>query len=198
MRNIEILMATAPTNDTADKTKNRLIWIDLEMTGLDTDNDVIIEIATIVTDENLNILAEGPMLAVHQSDITLNAMDEWNTRQHGQSGLTERVRHSTKSARDVELETLEFLKKWVDPKKSPMCGNSICQDRRFMHRLMPELEQFFHYRNLDVSSVKELARRWRPELMAGLKKNSSHLAMDDIRDSISELKYYREYFFRTN
>jgi oligoribonuclease len=198
MRNKEILMATAPTNDTADKTKNRLIWIDLEMTGLDTDNDVIIEIATIVTDENLNILAEGPMLAVHQSDITLNAMDEWNTRQHGQSGLTERVRRSTKSARDVEFETLEFLKKWVDPKKSPMCGNSICQDRRFMHRLMPELEQFFHYRNLDVSSVKELARRWRPELMAGLKKNSSHLAMDDIRDSISELKYYREYFFRTN
>jgi oligoribonuclease len=198
MRNKEILMSTAPTNDTADKTKNRLIWIDLEMTGLDTDNDVIIEIATIVTDENLNILAEGPMLAVHQSDITLNAMDEWNTRQHGQSGLTERVRRSTKSARDVEFETLEFLKKWVDPKKSPMCGNSICQDRRFMHRLMPELEQFFHYRNLDVSSVKELARRWRPELMAGLKKNSSHLAMDDIRDSISELKYYREYFFRTN
>jgi oligoribonuclease len=198
MRNKEILMATAPTNDTADKTKNRLIWIDLEMTGLDTDNDVIIEIATIVTDENLNILAEGPMLAVHQSDITLNAMDEWNTRQHGQSGLTERVRRSTKSARDVEFETLEFLKKWVDPKKSPMCGNSICQDRRFMHRLIPELEQFFHYRNLDVSSVKELARRWRPELMAGLKKNSSHLAMDDIRDSISELKYYREYFFRTN
>ena len=191
-------MATAPTNDTADKTKNRLIWIDLEMTGLDTDNDVIIEIATIVTDEHLNILAEGPMLAVHQSDMTLNAMDEWNTRQHGQSGLTERVRRSTKSVRDVELETLEFLKKWIDPKKSPMCGNSICQDRRFMHRLMPELEQFFHYRNLDVSSVKELARRWRPELMAGLKKNSSHLAMDDIRDSISELKYYREYFFRTN
>ncbi len=191
-------MATAPTNDTADKTKNRLIWIDLEMTGLDTDNDQIIEIATIVTDENLNILAEGPVLTVHQSDIVLNAMDEWNTRQHGQSGLTERVRRSTKSARDVEVEVLEFLKKWVEPKKSPMCGNSICQDRRFMHRLMPELEQFFHYRNLDVSSVKELARRWRPELMAGLKKDSSHLALDDVRDSIKELKYYREYFFRTN
>jgi len=193
-------MATTPSNGNgaAANTSQRLIWIDLEMTGLDTDNDQIIEIATIVTDENLNILAEGPVLTVHQPDTIINAMDEWNTRQHGQSGLIERVRRSTKSARDVELETLEFLKKWVDAKKSPMCGNSICQDRRFMHRLMPELEQFFHYRNLDVSSVKELARRWRPELMAGLKKDSSHLALDDVRDSIRELRYYREYFFRTN
>ncbi len=193
-------MATTPSNGngTAANTSQRLIWIDLEMTGLDTDNDQIIEIATIVTDENLNILAEGPVLTVHQPDTVLNAMDEWNTRQHGQSGLIERVRRSSKSARDVELETLEFLKKWVDAKKSPMCGNSICQDRRFMHRLMPELEQFFHYRNLDVSSIKELARRWRPELMAGLKKDSSHLALDDVRDSIRELRYYREYFFRTN
>jgi len=192
-------MATTPSNGTgsAANTSQRLIWIDLEMTGLDTDKDQIIEIATIVTDENLNILAEGPVLTVHQPDTVLNAMDEWNTRQHGQSGLIERVRRSTKTARDVELETLEFLKKWVDAKKSPMCGNSICQDRRFMHRLMPELEQFFHYRNLDVSSVKELARRWRPELMAGLKKESSHLALDDVRDSIRELRYYREYFFRT-
>jgi len=176
----------------------RLIWIDLEMTGLDTDQDRIIEIATIVTDENLNILAEGPVLAIHQPDIVLNAMDEWNTRQHGQSGLIQRVRRSTLTAQDAEQQTLEFLKKWVDAKKSPMCGNSICQDRRFMHRLMPDLEQFFHYRNLDVSSVKELARRWRPELMDGLKKEASHLAMDDIRDSIRELKYYREYFFRVN
>jgi len=176
----------------------RLIWIDLEMTGLDTDQDRIIEIATIVTDENLNILAEGPVLAIHQPDIVLNAMDEWNTRQHGQSGLIQRVRRSTLTAQDAEQQTLEFLKKWVDAKKSPMCGNSICQDRRFMHRLMPELEQFFHYRNLDVSSVKELARRWRPEIMDGLKKEASHLAMDDIRDSIRELKYYREYFFRVN
>jgi len=176
----------------------RLIWIDLEMTGLDTDQDRIIEIATIVTDENLNILAEGPVLAIHQPDIVLNAMDEWNTRQHGQSGLVQRVRRSTLTAQDAEQQTLEFLKKWVDAKKSPMCGNSICQDRRFMHRLMPDLEQFFHYRNLDVSSVKELARRWRPELMDGLKKEASHLAMDDIRDSIRELKYYREYFFRVN
>lgn len=176
----------------------RLIWIDLEMTGLDTDQDQIIEIATIVTDENLNILAEGPVLAIHQPDIVLNAMDEWNTRQHGQSGLIQRVRRSTLTAQDAEQQTLAFLKKWVDAKKSPMCGNSICQDRRFMHRLMPDLEQFFHYRNLDVSSVKELARRWRPEIMDGLKKEASHLAMDDIRDSIRELKYYREYFFRVN
>lgn len=182
----------------ASKPDQRLIWIDLEMTGLDTDRDQIIEIATIVTDENLNILAEGPMIAIHQSDVVLNAMDEWNTRQHGQSGLIERVRRSPHSPQDAERLTLEFLKKWVEPKKSPMCGNSICQDRRFMHRLMPELEQFFHYRNLDVSSVKELARRWRPEIMDGLKKESSHLALDDIRDSIRELKYYREYFFRIN
>ena len=190
------------TNHTASHSAPRpahnLIWIDLEMTGLDTDQDRIIEIATIVTDENLNILAEGPVLAIHQPDIVLNAMDEWNTRQHGQSGLVQRVRRSTLTAQDAEQQTLAFLKKWVDAKKSPMCGNSICQDRRFMHRLMPDLEQFFHYRNLDVSSVKELARRWRPELMDGLKKDASHLAMDDIRDSIRELKYYREYFFRVN
>lgn len=185
-------------NNASQHPAQRLIWIDLEMTGLDTDHDRIIEIATIVTDEHLNILAEGPVLAIHQSDIILNAMDEWNTRQHGQSGLIQRVRRSTLSVQDAEQQTLEFLKKWVDAKKSPMCGNSICQDRRFMHRLMPDLEQFFHYRNLDVSSVKELARRWRPELMDGLKKNASHLAMDDIRDSIRELKYYREYFFRAN
>lgn len=176
----------------------RLIWIDLEMTGLDTDNDQIIEVATIVTDDNLNILAEGPVLAVHQPDRVLNAMDEWNTRQHGQSGLIERVRRSKLTAQDAEQQTLEFLKKWVNPKSSPMCGNSICQDRRFLHRLMPEMEQYFHYRNLDVSSVKELAKRWRPEIMSGLKKNASHLAMDDIRDSIAELKYYREYFFIMN
>ena len=190
------------TNHTASHSAPRpahnLIWIDLEMTGLDTDQDRIIEIATIVTDENLNILAEGPVLAIHQPDIVLNAMDEWNTRQHGQSGLVQRVRRSTLTAQDAEQQTLAFLKKWVDAKKSPMCGNSICQDRRFMHRLMPDLEQFFHYRNLDVSSVKELARRWRPELMDGLKKDASHLAMDDIRDSIAELKYYREYFFIMN
>lgn len=176
----------------------RLIWIDLEMTGLDTDQDKIIEIATIVTDDQLNILAEGPVLAIHQPDIVLNAMDEWNTRQHGQSGLTERVRRSQITVQDAEQQTLEFLKKWVNPKTSPMCGNSICQDRRFMHRLMPELEQYFHYRNLDVSSVKELAKRWRPEIMKDLSKQATHLALDDIKDSIRELRYYREYFFRLN
>lgn len=184
------------SKSTADKTK-ALIWIDLEMTGLDTDRDHIIEIATIVTDDNLNVLAEGPIVAIHQSAIVMNAMDEWNTRQHGQSGLIERVRRSTHTARDAELITLEFLKKWVGAKVSPMCGNSICQDRRFMHREMSELEQYFHYRNLDVSSIKELARRWRPEIMEDLKKNASHLAMDDIRDSIAELRYYRQYFLRT-
>ena len=176
----------------------RLIWIDLEMTGLDTDKDQIIEIATIITDDHLNILAEGPVLAIHQSNQVLNAMDEWNTRQHGQSGLVERVRRSTLTVLEAEQQTLAFLQKWVNPKISPMCGNSICQDRRFLHRLMPELEQFFHYRNLDVSSVKELAKRWRPEIMSGLKKQASHLALDDIRDSIRELKYYREYFFITH
>lgn len=176
---------------------NRLIWIDLEMTGLDTDRDHIIEIATIVTDDHLNILAEGPVLAIHQPDIVLNAMGEWCVRQHGQSGLTERVRRSRLTVQDAEQQTLDFLRKWVNPKVSPMCGNSICQDRRFMHRLMPELEQYFHYRNLDVSSVKELAKRWRPEIMQDLSKQATHLALDDIKDSIRELRYYREYFFRT-
>ena len=174
----------------------RLIWIDLEMTGLDTDNDKIIEIATIITDDHLNILAEGPVLAVHQSDLILNAMDEWNTKQHGQSGLIERVRRSKLTAQDAEQQTLEFLKKWVNPKTSPMCGNSICQDRRFLARQMPQLERFFHYRNLDVSSIKELCYRWRPDILKGVEKTGSHLAMDDIRDSIRELKHYRQHFFK--
>ncbi len=171
---------------------SNLIWIDLEMTGLDTVNDVIIEIATIVTDGQLNILAEGPELAIHQSEEVLVAMDEWNQKQHGGSGLLERVRKSRIGEAEAERRTLEFLARWVPKGASPMCGNSICQDRRFLARCMPELEAWFHYRNLDVSTLKELARRWYPSVAAGFTKESSHLAMDDIRDSIRELQYYRE------
>ena len=175
---------------------DNLIWIDLEMTGLDPDNDVIIEIATIVTDPQLNVLAEGPSLAIKQPDALLDGMDEWNTRQHGQSGLTRRVRESTISPADAERQTIDFLSAWVPAGKSPMCGNSICQDRRFLYRGMPELEKYFHYRNLDVSTLKELAARWVPEVKNGFKKQSSHLALDDIRDSIAELKHYREHFIK--
>ena len=175
---------------------NNLIWIDLEMTGLDTTTDLIIEIATIITDGQLNILAEGPVLAIHQSDEVLNAMDEWNTRQHGGSGLTERVRNSTLDERAAERQTIDFLAQYVPENTSPMCGNSICQDRRFMARCMPELERYFHYRNLDVSTIKELANRWAPVVAKGFKKGSTHLALDDTRDSIRELVYYREYFFK--
>lgn len=178
-----------------EKDPLNLIWIDLEMTGLDTENDVIIEIATIVTDKDLNILGEGPILAIHQPDVLLEGMDEWNTRQHGRSGLTERVRNSTTSMAEAEQATIKFLQQFVDAQISPMCGNSICQDRRFMSRQMPELEAFFHYRNLDVSSIKEIAKRWRPEVLKGFKKQGSHLAMDDIKDSIAELIHYREVFF---
>ena len=171
-----------------------LIWIDLEMTGLDTDNDLIIEIATIITDSRLNILEEGPIVAVHQADEILDAMDEWNTRQHGQSGLISRIKASEYTVSDAENMTLEFVKRFVPENKSPMCGNSICQDRRFMHRLMPSLEQYFHYRNLDVSSVKEIVKRWYPN-GPEFKKASSHLAMDDIRDSINELLFYQQHYF---
>lgn len=175
---------------------DNLIWIDLEMTGLDTDNDVIIEIATIVTNKQLDILAEGPVFAIHQSDARLAAMDEWNTRQHGRSGLIERVRTSQVSEAEAEAQTLAFLSQWVPAGASPMCGNSICQDRRFLHRCMPMLERFFHYRHIDVSTLKELALRWRPEVAAGFAKSSAHLALEDIRDSIDELRYYREQFIR--
>ena len=175
---------------------SNLIWIDLEMTGLDTGSDLIIEIATIVTDGQLNILAEGPVLAIHQSDDVLNAMDEWNTRQHGSSGLTERVRASSMDERAAERQTIDFLAQYVPENTSPMCGNSICQDRRFLARCMPELERYFHYRNLDVSTIKELVMRWSPVVAKGFKKASTHLALDDTRDSIRELQYYREYFFK--
>lgn len=175
---------------------DNLIWIDLEMTGLNPDQDRIIEIATIVTDADLNIIAEGPNLVVHQSDELLDSMDEWCTRQHGESGLTARVKASTISDRDAELATLEFLAKHVAKGASPICGNSIGQDRRFLVKYMPELEDYFHYRNLDVSTIKELARRWAPEVLAGVVKKGSHLALDDIKDSISELQHYRSIFFR--
>jgi len=176
-------------------TASNLIWIDLEMTGLDTVNDRIIEVATIVTDKYLNELAEGPVLAISQSQETMGGMDEWNTRQHGESGLTQRVIESTVTMAVAEQRTLEFLRQYVTPGASPMCGNSICQDRRFLARSMPELEAFFHYRNLDVSSLKILAERWRPEVAAGFNKESRHRALDDIRDSISELAYYRDSLF---
>ncbi len=173
---------------------DNLIWIDLEMTGLDTDNDLIIEIATIITDPQLDILAEGPVIAIHQSNDILDAMDEWNTTQHTNSGLVDRIKNSQYTVQDAENKTLEFVQKFVTERSSPMCGNSICQDRRFMHRLMPTLEKYFHYRNFDVSTVKEAVKRWYsngPEF----KKESSHLAMDDIRDSINEMRFYREHYF---
>ena len=175
---------------------DNLVWIDLEMTGLDPESDHIIEIATIVTDLDLNVLAEGPVVAIHQSEEQLAGMDEWNTSHHTASGLVERVRKSAYTAQDAEAQTLEFLAGWVNPGESPMCGNSICQDRRFMARYMKDLEAFFHYRNLDVSSVKELAKRWAPGIAEGVVKKGAHLALSDIHDSIDELRYYREHFFR--
>ena len=173
-----------------------LIWIDLEMTGLDPDRDVIIEMATIVTDSQLNVLAEGPVIAIHQSDAILAGMDEWNTRQHGQSGLTQRVRESDIDAAQAEAMTLAFLEKWVPKRASPICGNSICQDRRFLYRYMPTLEAYFHYRNLDVSTLKILADLWAPAVKESFQKKGSHLALDDIRESIAELRHYREHFIK--
>jgi oligoribonuclease len=175
---------------------DNLIWLDLEMTGLNPDQHRIIELAIIITDNQLNILAEGPVLAIHQPEAILNEMDEWCVRQHTQSGLVQRVKASKITEKDAQEEALAFLMRYVPPQKSPMCGNSICQDRRFLYRWMPQLEKYFHYRNLDVSSIKILAQHWQPELLDNLKKDSQHLALQDVYDSIAELRYYREHFFK--
>ena len=177
----------------ADSHADRLIWIDLEMTGLDTDRDGILEIATVVTDGDLNVLADGPEFAIAHPLSALEAMDDWNRTQHGKSGLWRRVLEEGVALAEAEARTLDFLREWVPAGASPMCGNSICQDRRFLHRLMPALERHFHYRNMDVSTIKELARRWSPEVLAGVRKTSAHTALSDVRDSIAELRHYRGY-----
>ncbi len=176
--------------------ESNLIWLDMEMTGLEPDSDLIIEVAVVVTDLHLNILAEGPVFAIHQSDEALDKMDAWNKGTHGRSGLIERVKASTVTEAQAETELIAFLKQWVPAGKSPMCGNSICQDRRFMARGMPKLESFFHYRNLDVSTLKELCKRWKPEIVGGFKKHQKHTALADIIESIEELRYYREHFIK--
>ena len=173
-----------------------LVWVDMEMTGLDPDNDRIIEVAVVVTDAQLNILAEGPVFAIHQPEEIMNGMDAWNKGTHGRSGLIERVRTSTISEADAESALIAFLKHFVPAGKSPMCGNTICQDRRFMVRGMPKLEAFFHYRNLDVSTLKELCKRWKPEIATGFKKHQKHTALADILESVEELRYYREHFIK--
>ena len=188
-------------NDSASITPLRpnefnLVWVDMEMTGLDPDTDRIIEVAVVVTDSELNIIGEGPVFAIHQPDEIMDGMDAWNKGTHGRSGLIERVKTSTFSEADAEVALIEFLKKYVPAGKSPMCGNTICQDRRFMARGMPKLEAFFHYRNLDVSTLKELCKRWKPELASGFKKHQKHTALADIIESIEELRYYREHFIK--
>ncbi|RYF05220.1 MAG: oligoribonuclease [Oxalobacteraceae bacterium] len=187
--------ATTPAA-TARPNEFNLVWLDMEMTGLDPDNDRIIEVAVVVTDPDLNVIAEGPVFAIHQSDATLDKMDNWNKGTHGKSGLIDRVKASTVTEAQAEQELIAFLKQHVPANKSPMCGNSICQDRRFMARGMPKLEAFFHYRNLDVSTLKELCRRWKPELASGFKKAQKHTALADIVESIEELRYYREHFIK--
>jgi oligoribonuclease len=173
-----------------------LVWVDMEMTGLDPDTDRIIEVAVVVTDPDLNVLAEGPVFAIHQPDEVLDRMDAWNKGTHGRSGLIERVKASTVSEADAETALIAFLKHFVPTGKSPMCGNTICQDRRFMVRSMPKLEAFFHYRNLDVSTLKELCKRWKPEIASGFKKHQKHTALADIVESVEELRYYREHFIK--
>ena len=178
------------------RSENNLIWLDLEMTGLDCFNDDIIEIATVITDSQLNELAVGPVIAIATEQSKLDAMDEWNQRHHGNSGLVKRIQESQVSMAEAEKLTLEFVSEWVPKGKSPLCGNSICQDRRFIARQMPELERWFHYRHLDVSTLKELARRWQPEVYKGVEKKGAHLALDDIRESIEELRYYRQHLLK--
>ncbi|MFT5533797.1 MAG: oligoribonuclease [Burkholderiaceae bacterium] len=187
---------TAPVAATPLSKDLNLVWLDMEMTGLDPDSDRIIEVAVVVTDSELNILGQGPVFAIHQSDAALDGMDAWNKGTHGRSGLIERVKASTVSEADAEDALIAFLKDYVPAGKSPMCGNSICQDRRFMARGMPKLEAFFHYRNLDVSTLKELCKRWKPELASGFKKHQKHTALADIIESIEELRYYREHFIK--
>lgn len=183
-----------PASPTAKPNEFNLVWIDMEMTGLDPDNDRIIEIAAVVTDMELNILAEGPVFAIHQPDAVLDKMDAWNKGTHGKSGLIDRVKATSMTEAQAEEALVAFLKRYVPAGKSPMCGNSICQDRRFMARGMPKLEAFFHYRNLDVSTLKELCRRWKPELVKGFKKHQKHTALADILESVEELRYYRHHF----
>ena len=185
-----------PLNTPARPNEFNLVWVDMEMTGLDPDNDRIIEVAVIVTDSQLNVLAEGPVFAIHQPDEVLDRMDAWNKGTHGRSGLIDRVKASTVTEADAEKALIDFLKNFVPSGKSPMCGNSICQDRRFMARGMPKLEAFFHYRNLDVSTLKELCKRWKPEIAGGFKKHQKHTALADIVESIEELRYYRENFIK--
>jgi len=192
-KNLKIMLRPVTVRSEMNN-KTNLIWIDLEMTGLVPEKDNIIEIATVVTDADLNVLAEGPSIAIHQDNKLLDSMDEWNTRQHTKSGLVQRVKESEISANEAEKQTLDFLMKYVDLGASPMCGNSICQDRRFLYNYMPKLEKFFHYRHIDVSTLKELAVRWKPDIVSTSFKQSKHLALSDIYDSINELKHYREYF----
>jgi oligoribonuclease len=175
---------------------NNLIWIDMEMSGLVPETDVVLELAAVITDSSLNVIAEGPVLVVHQSDAVLDGMDAWNKGTHGKSGLIDKVKASNLTEAEAEAQMIEFLKQYVPASKSPMCGNSICQDRRFMARHMPKLETYFHYRNLDVSTLKELVRRWKPEIYDGFKKSNQHTALADIYESIEELKYYREHFIK--
>lgn len=181
---------------TASLSEFNLIWVDMEMTGLDPDKDAIIEIAVIVTDPELHVLAEGPVLAIHQPDAVLDGMDAWNKGTHGRSGLIDRVKASTVTEAAAEEMVMDFLRPYVPKGKSPMCGNTICQDRRFMAKGMPRLEAYFHYRNLDVSTIKELCRRWKPEIATGFRKQQKHTALEDIRESIEELRYYRQHFIR--